>query len=238
MASGPSIPISQRYNSLVPLSGQKDMEILSQRTVSATSAMSQLSTTSSTGDFVNAKIESITADLAVGDKFKEYFHSAKKRKAFSREEYDDAMQELESEVVQKERELVILKRQKKIISDDIDEVLPHYSTMDRAYSSILTTKIMSATAKQGKKKPYDQCAFGKSVLSFYSATRGDGEGHEKYCHVLGWFNAKDVRCAHIVPKSLESDELGYLYGVREAVISEPRNGMFASYLTLVEHILI
>jgi uncharacterized protein YqeY len=169
MASRPPIP--ERYSSLVPSSGLKDMEILSKRTASAMSAKSRLSTTSSTNDFIDAKIESISADLAVNSKFKGYFESAKKRKALADEEYDDAVKELELEVNQKERELITLRRHRQIISDDIDEVLPQYSTIEGAYSSVLMAKIMSASGKQRKGKKFDQSAYSKAVLSFYSAER-------------------------------------------------------------------
>ena len=191
-------------------------------------AISQLSTTSCTDDFIDAKIESISADLAINGKFKDYFESAKKRKALTDEEYDDAVRELESEVDQKERELTTLKRQKKAISDDVSEVLPHYSTIEAAYSSVLTTKIMSACGKQRKGKRFDQSAYAKAVLSFYGAVRHSGGQVEKYCHLTGWLPEKSVKCAHLVPKSLESDELAYLFGVREAILSEPRYGMSTS----------
>jgi hypothetical protein len=192
-------------------------------------AISQLSTTSTTDDFIDAKIASISVDLEVNGKFKDYFESAKKRKVFTDEEYDDAVRELQSEVDQKERELITLKRQKKAISDDIDEVLLQYSTIEGAYSSVLTTKIMSACSKQRRGKSFDQSAYSKAVLSFYGAVRHADAGHvEKYCHLTGWLPKEQVKCAHLVPKSLESDELAYLFGVREAVLSEPRNGMFAS----------
>lgn len=227
MASRPPIP--ERYSSLVPPSSLKDMEILSRLTASAMTAISQLSTTSSTSDFIDAKIESISADLAVNSKFKEYFESAKRRKVVTDEEHDDAVKELESEVSQKERELLTLRRQKKIISDDLDEVLPQYSTIEGAYSSVLMAKIMSASGKQRKGKKFDQSAYSKAVLAFYSAVRHTNSGLvEKYCHVTGWQAEKQVKCAHLVPKSLESDELAYLFGVRETILSEPRNGMFAS----------
>ncbi|KAG0645443.1 hypothetical protein D0Z07_8664 [Hyphodiscus hymeniophilus] len=224
MASRPPIP--ERYSSLVPPSSIKDMERLSTRRASAMTARSQLSTTSSTHDFIDAKIESISADLAVNDKFKDIFESAKKRKALADEEYDDLVEELESEVNQKERELITLKRQKKIISDDIDEVLPQYSTIEGAYSSVMMAKIMSASGKQRKGRKFDQTVYSKAVLSFYSAVRTTDNGYvEKYCHLTGWLPDKAVKCAHLVPKSLESDELAYLFGVREAVLSEPRNGI-------------
>jgi hypothetical protein len=235
MASMPPIP--ERYSSLVPPSSLKDVEILTKRSVSAKTAISQISTTSSTNDFIDAKIESISTDLAINDKFRDYFEGAKKRKVITDEEYDDAMRELESEVNQKERELITLKRQKKAISDDIDEVLPQYSTIEGAYSSVLIAKIMSASSKQRKGKPFDQSAYSKAVLSFHGAVRCTDAGLvEKYCHLTGWLPEKQVKCAHLVPKSLESDELAYLFGVRETVLSEPRNGMFASLLTPVEHV--
>ena len=227
MASRPPIP--ERYSFIVPPSGLKDMEILSKRTASAMTAISQLSTTSSTNDFLDAKIESISADLAVNSKFKDYFENAKKRTALADEDYDDAVKELELEVNQKERELITLRRQKKIISDDIDEVLPQYSTIEGAYSSVLMAKIMPASGKQRKGKKFDQSAYSKAVLSFYGAIRRTDSGLvEKYCHLTGWQPEKHVKCAHLVPKSLESDELAYLFGVRETVLSEPRNGMFAT----------
>jgi hypothetical protein len=222
-------PIPERFSSLVPQGYQNEMQQLTQRSVSAQTAMSHLSTASSTSDFIEAKIESISSDLDVNGKFKEIFEIAKKRKAFTDEEYDDAMRELKSEVDQKERELLTLKRQKKAISDDIDEVLPQYSTIEDAYSSVLMTKIMSASSKQRKGKPFDQSAFSKAVLSFYGAKRHATGGHvEKFCHLTGWQPWNHVKCAHLVPKSLESDELAYLFGVRETVLSDPRNGMFAS----------
>jgi uncharacterized protein YdcH (DUF465 family) len=227
MASRPPIP--ERYSSLVPPSSLKDVEILSKRMASAMTAISQLSTTSSTNDFIDAKIESISANLAINAKFRDYFGNAKKRKVFTDEEFDDAIRELELEVDQKERELVTLKRQKKAISDDIDEILPQFSIIEGAYSSVLMTKIMSASSKQRKGKSFDQSAYSKAVLSFYNAIHHIDAGHvEKYCHLTGWHPDNQVKCAHLVPKSLESDELAYLFGVHEAVLSEPRNGMFTS----------
>lgn len=185
MASRPPIP--ERYGSLVPPYGQKDMEIITKRTVSAMKALSRLSTTSSTNDFIEAKIESISANLAANNKFRDYFESAKKRKVLADEEYEDAVRDLESEVDRKERELTTLKRQKKAISDDIDEVLPHYSTIEGAHSSVLMTKIMSASSKQRKGKSFDQNVYSKAVVSFYDAVRRTDAGSiEKYCHLTGW----------------------------------------------------
>ena len=99
------------------------MEILTKRSVSAKTTISQISATSSTNDFVNAKIASISADLALNVKFRSFFEDARKRKAFTDEEFDDSVRELASDINKMEHELVTLKRQK-AISDDIDEALP------------------------------------------------------------------------------------------------------------------
>jgi hypothetical protein len=225
MASRPPIP--ERYSSLIPPYAEKNMEIIAKRRASAKTTLSQLSTTSSTNDFITAKIEIISADLAFNKNFRGFFESAKKRKAMTDEEYKNAVRDLESEVDKKERELTTLKRQKKAISDDIEEVLPQYPQLEDAYSSVLMSKIMSASSKQRKGTPFDQSAYSKAVVSFYGAVRHTDTGDiEKYCHLTGWQPEKQVKCAHLVPKSLESDELAYLFGVREAVLSEPRNGMF------------
>ena len=46
----------------------------------------------STNDFIDAKIASILADVAVNDRLSDYFESTEKRKAFTDEEYDDAIE--------------------------------------------------------------------------------------------------------------------------------------------------
>lgn len=42
--------------------------------------------------------------------------------------------------------------------------------------------------------------------------------------LLGIFNAEDIKAAHIVPKSLNGDEIAHLFGVEELVPEDPRNG--------------
>jgi len=230
----PSIP--ERFSSLVPNSHKTEMETLSKRRVSA---MSQLSVASSTNDFINAKIENLEAEIAINRNYKLFFQGAKRRKTLTNDEYNDSIKDLELEVKEQENQLMVIRRQHKIISEDIDEVLPEYSTIEGAYSSVLMAKIMFASSKQRKEKKFNQSAYSKNVLSFYGAERqGGNEAVEKYCHITGWQPGKFVKCAHLVPKSLESDELAYLFGVRETVLSEPRNGMFTSIQHCLSIILI
>lgn len=52
------------------------------------------------------------------------------------------------------------------------------------------------------------------------------EDEETWCHILGYGTARvlAVKAAHIVPKSLESAELSYLFGVGEMPTMVPQNG--------------
>lgn len=145
----------------------------------------------------------------------------------------------DTELGKKERELVILKRQKKAIADDVDEALQRYPTIEDAYSSALLTKVISAS-KKWKKAP-EQSLYAKRVPSYYDSVKPtpSGDYAEKYCHLKAiWLDRMSIKCAHLVPKSLESDELAYLFGVREADLSEPRNGMSAFTWLLLSILLI
>ncbi|KAL1968104.1 hypothetical protein VTN77DRAFT_2234 [Rasamsonia byssochlamydoides] len=81
-----------------------------------------------------------------------------------------------------EKEIATLKRQKKFIEEDLDEMRPRHETVEDA--------------------PFNQKRFAKDVCDYYCAVR-----------------------TVEVPKILESDELNYLFGVGEMLLSDPRNGI-------------
>lgn len=164
--------------------------------------------TGPTGEFINAKIQKISAELAVSN--------------------DDAAGQTKAKVDKKERELIILNRQKKAIADDLDEALQRDSTIEDAYSSALLTKVVSQSKK--RKKAPERSLFAKGVISYHDSTRRPlpkDDYVEKYCHLGAvWLHSASIKCVDLVPRSFESDELAYLFGVREANLSEARNGMF------------
>lgn len=175
---------------------------------------------SSGSEFINAKIYRISAELAASN--------------------DGIARQSKSEVDKKERELIILKRQKKAIVDDVDEALQRYPTIEGAYSSALLTKVISAFKK--RRKVPEQSLYAKRVLSYYDSVRHPLRKDyyvEKYCHLSAmWLPGMTIKCARVVPKPLESDDLAYLFGVRETDLSEPRNGMFDFTLILLSMLLI
>ncbi|OBT95023.1 hypothetical protein VE01_07433 [Pseudogymnoascus verrucosus] len=157
-------------------------------------------------EFIESKIRKISAELTGGN--------------------HDTAKGSKSTFGKKERELVILKRQKKAMADDVDEALQRYPTVEGAYSSALLTKVISASIKW--KNAPEQRLYADGVLSYYKSVKPGPSGNvvEKYCHLNAqWLHGMCAKCVHIVPKSLESDELAYLFGVREVDLSEPRNGI-------------
>lgn len=140
------------------------------------------------------------------------------------DELDQELEAIEKRVLHLEREFVAIKRQIKIIEEDLAVEIPRYETIGDAYVSIMASKVMSATGKQ-KKNRFDQSAFKKEVANYYNAFRVNNTQKEAYCHLLhAWLPAETVKSAHLVPKSLQSEELSYLFGVGEVVLSDPRNG--------------
>lgn len=73
---------------------------------------------------------------------------------------------------------------------------------------------MEASAKQ-KSKKFDQSEF-KKVLKYYKASKTDestDDGDQlAYCHLTGWHPTFYVMATHLVPESLQSEEVSYLFG--------------------------
>ena len=138
---------------------------------------------SSTSDFINAKIASVSAYLEFDEK------------------YRDALKEVlpEFEVFRKERELLALKRQKKTVVDDMDEILRQRSTMDEAYA-ILLMENPSIASGRWTKQMFNQGAWAKQVTSYYGAQQSEPSGSvQRYCHVTGWWHASEIKCTHYRP---------------------------------------
>lgn len=53
-----------------------------------------------------------------------------------------------------------------------------------------------------------------------------------FCHVLGWLPSKEVRAAHLVPKSLDEISVAHLFGAGAVTIDDPRNSEFITLILL------
>lgn len=80
------------------------------------------------------------------------------------------------------------------------------------------------SASKQRRGEFDQSKFHRDVVEFYSAARNVQDELSKiWCHVSGEHHLKkDVKATYIVPKSLESNELAYVFGMGESLLS-PRN---------------
>ncbi|CAG8939214.1 unnamed protein product [Penicillium salamii] len=127
-----------------------------------------------------------------------------------------------------------LEDQRKAIQDDIEDLPPvkrqrqgelDVEFLERAYTEIIYPKVMSASAKLPKQmhehgRTFNASNFKRDVAQYYDIPKDMG-----YCHLTGFWDATEVKAAHLVPKSLHSDEIAYLFGVRAMVSSDPRNAL-------------
>lgn len=231
----PTVP--PRINSVLPAAEREAISTLIRRSASASSAFSSLSGASSTENFLQAKTDSLEADIAANNHIRDAFDEARRQRVIAEDEYKEAIGKTDMELAAAERELVVIRRQKKIILEDMDEAMPKHETIGEAYADTITSRIMAATGHQKRSsqqkngRSSDQKAFRQDVFKYYGAKRETDDGSiKKFCHLTGWTGGELVKCAHIVPKSLDSDELAYLFGVRETMLSEPRNGKISPVL--------
>lgn len=223
--------ILEHFSSTLSSERHEALEKLTQRKVSTSS---QLSQASSTCEFIHTKIEDVSSTFEFAEQLRFGLSDARDQGLIPEAQYQEAIREVEVDSRPCEQEIVILKRQKKIITEDLQEKLPSHSKLEDAYASLITAKVMGAMAKQAKSK-FDQSGFKSKVLEYYEASRVVGDpadnDRDSFCHLTGWHHHSQVKASHIVPKSLQSDELSYLFGVGEAVLSDPRNGMFSSSIS-------
>ncbi|OBT47233.1 hypothetical protein VE00_03487 [Pseudogymnoascus sp. WSF 3629] len=135
------------FSAVLAAADREAISTLVGRSVSASSAFSSLSATSSTEDFLQAKTESLAADIAANNKIKDAFHEARERRAIAENDFKEAVGNTEVELAAAERELVVIKRQKKIIIDDMDEVMPKHQTIGDAYIETITNGRKTDTFK-------------------------------------------------------------------------------------------
>lgn len=121
-------------------------------------------------------------------------------------------------------ELKVLKRQRKLLEEDLEEEAsaakrqrladdePDVTFLERVYTNSIVPQVMGASAKQ-KKSKFDQSAFRKDVINFYAA----GVGDHTFCHLTGWSCGKIVKSAHLVPKSLSEEGVSYLFGAKNGI---------------------
>lgn len=185
-------------------------------------------------DFLESKIREYNCDLAYIKCAHEGLLDALNANLISAPEFTEALLPFMASARTVSQELKTLSRQRKIMEEDLEEEAsnkrrrqgePDVELLERAYVDSIMPKVMSATAKQKKDKDFQEHRFNASnfkrdVTTYYGISKGTA-----YCHLSGEWNARDVKAAHLVPRSLTGDEISHLFGVRKILLSDPRNGI-------------
>jgi hypothetical protein len=227
----PNIP--ERVSSLMPLERQRAIQSTSQRTASATSQLSNLSIESSASDFLDAKIDEMETELDYIRCVREGYKEATESNALMSSEIREGLKPFLRSFRSSSQMLQVVKRQRLLIVEDLDDELENkrqrtcepndHSLLERAYKDVIVPRVMGATGRQ-KTVRFDQSAFKKDVYEYYGLKEHCPADHG-YCHVLKKILPSPlIKTAHLVPKSMTQKEISYLFGLEEAVLSEPRNG--------------
>ncbi len=204
---------------------QSTLSTIKQRAISYSS---QISVAFNVSEFLESKILGLESTIEYVDSYKAGLVELYEGNKIEKRAYDEEIKEVDRQVREVEEQGVALKRQKKIIQEDLQEERPKYETMEQAYASVITAKVMAASRQ--KNSNFNQTAFKESVYAYYDAAIPPEKNPEiqrkVWCPISGWNPEDTMKAAHLVPKSLESTELSHLFGVGEAVLYDPRNGGF------------
>lgn len=235
-STDPPLVVPERHSSLMSPGHQN--AILHRTTISYSrrvSAASTISATSSISQFVDQKAKVLEADLELLKAYRDGLSDLKTTKKIDIGEYDKTFREVENRKRQLDKENLVLKRQRKILEEDIDDEISanigaSHGELDKimeiAYSSLVTDKVMAASNLSTQGPKHNQSKYRQAVIKYLSAKPHEGL---VWCHILGrHIPSRLTIAAHIVPKSLESEQLSYLFGASDLRVSmDRRNGEHA-----------
>lgn len=230
--------LPEEHLSLMSQQRQTVLREQRQRNVSAASDASAVSMESSVSDFLEKKVHVLTSSA---DYCRDYHHGlaeARANKHLSRENYEKAARDIDEHYLPILRQLRELKRSRRVLEQDMEDAYetnpeerkranisrePDVAFLERAYSSTMATRVMGASAKQ-KKRNFHQSAFRKDVVDYLGADKDPMGAGRLYCHLTGWKSNAHVKAAHLVAKTLREDELAFLFGEGEGILTNPKNG--------------
>ncbi|KAL4886714.1 hypothetical protein BJY04DRAFT_213469 [Aspergillus karnatakaensis] len=206
-----------------PLKAQPDPQ--DRRTVSTASKFSTLSTQSTVSEFLEDRINALQSEIDVIRHYRDELGHKRAAQLLTSDEFLKELEPFLHKFHQNNEELKIIKRQAHTLATDIEDEVdvkrarvdePDEGLIERAYTSTITTRVMSMTGKQTKQN-FDSSRWRKAVEDYYGAAHpgnsADDPNHSTWCHVLGMYlPSKEVKAAHLVPKGLSHEETSYLFG--------------------------
>ncbi|KAL9598482.1 MAG: hypothetical protein Q9219_004455 [cf. Caloplaca sp. 3 TL-2023] len=226
----PSISSSPSDFSLLSPSAQSKVNVLKRKA----SDLSDQSPPRTAGPFLTWRLSTIQADLEVLESMHEDYTASLTTVSTSRQkQIESAIENLQKEKADLERELVILTKQKMFIKEDLED---SQKAIEDSYAEEIYNTWLAASQegiKNIRRNPaMPRKKFRKVVAEYLGAIRDEDKtlAPETFCNVLGFQANETVKCAHIVPFCFQSKELSYLFGIDDAALHSPRNGLFLNHI--------
>lgn len=227
----PTVP--NRYSSLMSISRQEELARKRERAVSKAPAANLL-----LPEFFEHKVQTFEAGIDHLKCYQDGLAETLQTERLSECEYQNEIETLDKKFKPVIQELHLLRHKRQhleeIAGDEYrflcnrlkpsDNALAS-SIIERSYLFSLMSNMNAATGNQ-KKSKLEQAGFRRDVIAYYKALRNPGDNMTfGYCHISGWwYDASEIKTAHLVPEALHGDELAFLFGVRKVTLDDPRNG--------------
>lgn len=237
--------ISHKYLSLLSnQSHEKLIDIKTQKasTLSSISILSTIFSSSVALEIpvrVGFKIRELEFDIDHIQTYKDGLVEAHAMQKLEKKELLEALRAVEDVQNRLKEEFVVLKRQRKIIEEDIEERLS-IENIEKAYIITISSQVR-LRQEQNQTNRFQT----KTTQRFFQSvveTRYDVVKYDRYftpplkmlyCMVTKrWWPFSEVKAVNIVPKLLQSEELSYLFGAGDVPLSDPRNGKFVFRLSV------
>lgn len=214
---------------------QSHLEELSQ--LRKASSILELPDKAKPADFFNAKAKELDLNCSAARIELQYFDKSMEEGKMTKEEYYESVNSLKETTNYEEGALCLIKRQKRHLIQDIEEMRPPPtiaadSKVHQSWLNLLIDKV--ATAGTMAKRKFDQGKFRDTMLDYYGVEKiGEDGSKYHYCVVMGeWIEEikgkTQVKAAHIVPKALSGTDLDSLFNIGETMLQEARNSKFSS----------
>lgn len=129
-------------------------------------------------------------------------------------------------------EKTILLSQRKILEEDLADIISSKMQLEEAYIVELRTSLEAASSSKeqlpGKTPRLDRKNFQDTVNDHLGTkiVMPEIEENKRLCNVLGyWLTPDSVKCAHIVPYSWNKKEMAHMFGSDEPPLMSKRKGL-------------
>lgn len=193
------------------------------------SVMSTRATSSNVSEFLDAKIHELELEFEYTEQYRNALMKAYETNTLSEKDWNRTRKEIRANVERDKKEYIALKPQRHLLEEDFDEDSAE-ENLEYAYAKAMVNRVKmpkQLNTKEKNLKSHVQEKFRKEVVKYYGVESSNEGQSFLWCAVTqrDW-KPKETKAAHIVPKTLESEELAYLFGAGEMDLSDPRNGTF------------